>query len=623
MFIFIYDPKEEESFTLNVLPSFVNSPKKHIPFSKDFKKIQPKSHHTYILYLDDRDTASILPKLSESSASVGILPHPKSKFIFSNFRISPVLQEAIEDIQADSKPIKMDLLLCNGKPVLHSVNIGDMFTIRSSLGNYSFLQKLKILVGKFRMLFSLRHTPYKIISNDNKEFDTCALGIVAVEHASSSFITKKLVPSTNLNDGMLHAIIVSPRSVLELFRFLFKNLFPEYIRSSSLPEFISHIKNPCLRIQNPQGIDYEADGISYSAKEVVLEVLPANLPLIPGRKAPKQEEVSIGKSTYRTTNLPKGETRQELITQELPFLYRASTEDFKELFIVLRENAHSSPAYLTMMVLSTILACLGLFSNSSPVIIGAMILAPLMAPIISLSMAVLRMEEGMLKNSLITIAKGTFLSLGFAALLALSMPIENITDEIGARTKPTILDLGIAIVSGIAGAFAHAKEGIAKSLAGVAIAVALVPPLAVAGVGIGWLDWRVFWGAFLLYTTNLAGIVMAGSITFLILGFSPYAKAHRGLGITFLLVILVSVPLSLSFFDLKTRVDIEKELTGLKLRQITIKDVKVQEIEPTRISIRLVSFYPVTDKDLDEIKKKIRKKLDRPVTVEFITSIIR
>ena len=78
------------------------------------------------------------------------------------------------------------------------------------------------------------------------------------------------------------------------------------------------------------------------------------------------------------------------------------------------------------------------------------------------------------------------------------MPIDNLTAEMQSRISPTLLDLAVAVVSGIAGAYAHAKEEIAKSLAGVAIAVALVPPLSVAGIGVGWGDWDMASGAFLL-----------------------------------------------------------------------------------------------------------------------------
>ncbi|MCC5814024.1 MAG: DUF389 domain-containing protein [Leptospira sp.] len=617
----VYDSGQKEMVMQKVLP-FLESNTKSIAYPYQSKP-RFRKNDVVVLFLEDYQIVEILSDLSDASVAIGFLPHPRSKDIFQNFGTSKNLDYALEDLHSLSSITKTDILFCNERPVLHSVSIGDVFTIKNSIGKNRFWNKFKELIGKFRLLFSLRHSGFSIHSSDDKTFDTCALGLVAVEHAESSFITKKLVPQTNLNDGMMHLIIISPRSVLELLIFLLKNLFPEKIRSSHLPEFISHIKNPCLTISNSQGVDYMVDGVPHSAKEIEIKVKPGAIRLIPGREVSNPEEVTKGKSTYRTTNLPQGETRQELITQTLPLINRASTEDFKDLFIVLRENAIATQSYLTMLVLSTVLAIFGLFSNSSPVIIGAMILAPLMAPIISLSMAVLRQESKMLRDSFFTILNGTILSLVFAALITLLIPLRSITDEIGARTAPTILDMGIAIVSGIAGAYAHAKEGIAKSLAGVAIAVALVPPLAVAGIGIGWLDYKVFLGAFLLYITNLAGIVMAGSVTFLILGFAPFKKSTRGLLLTFLLVVAVSIPLTMSFLDMRTRALIRQEVEGMEVRHIVIKDVKVSSGKDTRLSVRLVTYTPITDQDLEDIKTKINKKIGRDVSIEFITSIVR
>lgn len=145
-----------------------------------------------------------------------------------------------------------------------------------------------------------------------------------------------------------------------------------------------------------------------------------------------------------------------------------------------------------MMILSTLITAFGLYADSAPVIIGAMILAPLISPIVSFSMGLIRYDSNLLKVSFKTILIGTFASLLFASFVSIIIPLKVVTSEISARLTPTLLDLGIAVASGVAAAFAHAKEGIAKSLAGVAIAVALVPPLVVAGVGIGWMDWDVF-----------------------------------------------------------------------------------------------------------------------------------
>ena len=134
------------------------------------------------------------------------------------------------------------------------------------------------------------------------------------------------------------------------------------------------------------------------------------------------------------------------------------------------------------------LATLGLYQNSAAVVIGAMLLAPLMAPIISLAMGMLRQDMKMSRQSAVKIIVGVVIALLAAALLTLVFPHKPVTAEMLARVNPTLLDLGVAIFAGIAGAYTKAYKEILQSLAGVAIAVALVPPLAVAGIGIGRLD---------------------------------------------------------------------------------------------------------------------------------------
>lgn len=273
------------------------------------------------------------------------------------------------------------------------------------------------------------------------------------------------------------------------------------------------------------------------------------------------------------------------------------------------------------MILSTLIATFGLFGNSSPVIIGAMILAPIITPIVSFAMGMVRYDVNMLKTGIMTILAGTVVALIFAAGVSMIIPLQVLTPEIDARLSPTLLDMGIAVVSGVAAAYAHAEKGIAKSLAGVAIAVALVPPLSVAGIGIGWLDWDVFSGAFLLYLTNLAGIIMFAGITFLFLGFAPFRRARMGLIYTLIIIILVMVPLSLSFNRIKEEASITRELEGSKFEEVFLKDVKVRFGKRLVVSVKLVSAEAIEPEDMQNIKKQIEDKLDREITLEVVSAI--
>ncbi|HBF08446.1 MAG TPA: DUF389 domain-containing protein, partial [Gammaproteobacteria bacterium] len=286
------------------------------------------------------------------------------------------------------------------------------------------------------------------------------------------------------------------------------------------------------------------------------------------------------KEVTRTDKLPKGEEQLKFISNALPLFTHAAESDFKDLFIQLREVARPHTTFLTLMVLSAIVASLGLFLSSPAVIIGAMVLAPLMSPIISLAMALLRRDQNLMMQSLETIAIGVCLAMGTAALVTFIIPVDRITAEIAGRLQPNLLDMGVAIASGIAGAYAYVREDVAKSVSGVAIAVALVPPLCVSGIGLGWWDWHVFSGAMLLFLTNLVGISLSAALTFLVLGFAPLDRARKGLMLSATLMGLIAIPLSVSMWEMASHWQLEQTLSQLHLKiddqDIVLKDLHVQ-----------------------------------------------
>jgi uncharacterized hydrophobic protein (TIGR00271 family) len=303
----------------------------------------------------------------------------------------------------------------------------------------------------------------------------------------------------------------------------------------------------------------------------------------------------------------------------LPLITHAATEDFKELYLQLREGAQLSSTFMVLMVLSTLLAGFGLYADSAPVIIGAMILAPLMSPIISFSMAFTRQDDALMFSSSKTLALGSFLAILCATLLSLVLPLEVITSEIGARLRPTLLDLGVAVVSGTASAFAYARSQAAKGLAGVAIAVALVPPLAVAGIGLGWLSWSVAGGALLLFVTNLAGIVFSAAVTFLLLGFAPFGRARRGLVAALLAVVLVSIPLAYSFNQLRKEAAIVSALEHFSYEGVTLGQIKVLSVDsPVQLNLEMVISGNPAAIDLYRVKHAIEEKIGEQIVVDII-----
>ncbi len=172
-----------------------------------------------------------------------------------------------------------------------------------------------------------------------------------------------------------------------------------------------------------------------------------------------------------------------------------------------QEEGALSHRYLFMTAMSAGIAILGLLLSSPAVVIGAMLLSPLMDPIIGLGFALAIGDYRWLKQSARTLAWGSLLAVLFAAALVFISPIQTITTEIAARTRPNLFDLFVALFSALAGAYAmiRGREG---TIVGVAIATALMPPLAVVGFGLATLNWTVFSGSLLLFATNFITIAL-------------------------------------------------------------------------------------------------------------------
>jgi len=172
-----------------------------------------------------------------------------------------------------------------------------------------------------------------------------------------------------------------------------------------------------------------------------------------------------------------------------------------------RDDCGLTERYLFMTAMSGGIAILGLLLSSPAVVIGAMLLSPLMGPIMGLGFALAIWDYDWIKQSARSLSWGTVMAILLCALVVFFSPIQTITPEIAARTKPNLFDLGVAFFSALAGAYAmiRGREG---TIVGVAIATALMPPLAVVGFGLATFNWTVFSGALLLYVTNLITIAL-------------------------------------------------------------------------------------------------------------------
>jgi len=217
--------------------------------------------------------------------------------------------------------------------------------------------------------------------------------------------------------------------------------------------------------------------------------------------------------------------------------------------IYLESNISSS--YFLLIIIANLIALSGLITNSAPVIIGAMLISPLMSPILNIGFAFITGDKFIWEKSLRKIAFGVGLTLLTAAIATYLSPLKDITTEIVARTRPNLYDLIIALLAGLAGAAALCtKKNYLTIVPGVAIATAVIPPLSVAGFGIGTGNYRIFVGGFFLFFTNFVAIIISTCLVFFIYGFRPAvvaeesrAQLKKRVSVLSLVLILISIPL--------------------------------------------------------------------------------
>lgn len=620
-FSLITDKKSYEQLSASSLQLLEEFNVEKVVFIDEKEITDTFSKDTFVLvYLCDKAVKKVIPRLKESGCVMGFLPHEESPALTNGFHLKKSFNKILKEVCTSDKVVETDLLYCNDKPVLSTVVIGDIMKYITSKNRTSWVKGIKGFFKFIKGLKKIRAKLYTIKSDDKEEIEVAATDILIVQHNKNNIVSRVLMENSFANDGMFHTLIFAPRSLLQLISALLIKLFIGNFQKNTSFNFLGHIKTNEIKIKGDPEAKYSVDNMLYHGIDLTLTIKPG-LKIIPTSQLKYAEGDYQNKKKYQIDKLPKGEARKQIITQTLPWIQFASTEEYKDLFTTLRENAKPKQTYVVLMILSVILATFGLFSNSSPVIIGAMILAPLMSPIISLSMGVLRQDIALIRTSVITVLIGLGVGYLFAIIITLITPLTDLNMEISSRIKPTIIDLGVAVISGAAGAYAHSKEEVAKTLAGVAIAVALVPPLAVSGIGIGWGNWNVFWGAFLLLLTNLTGMVLAGSLTFLLAGYSPMHLARKGILIFSFIVLALSIPLGYGFFRLVQENRIIQSVNHYEVDTTEIKDVSIVRFKPLTLSVNLVSDKTLSDQEISRIKTEIEDIIGEDIILEIQMSI--
>lgn len=245
----------------------------------------------------------------------------------------------------------------------------------------------------------------------------------------------------------------------------------------------------------------------------------------------------------------------EQLRRSRPFWHRhLEPEERRRVMhdLALISRSHWNWRFGTMLALSVLVAVMGLLADSAAVVIGAMLLAPLMTPVLGVAAA---LAMGLPKKTLVSAVRVVVATVGCIALAYLASKValtgsESLSDEIVSRTRPDLRDLIVALAAGAAGSYATVRSDTSSALPGVAVAVALVPPLATVGITLEAGQMVFARGALLLYLTNLVAIVFASILVFLATGFVPprrvamtVPRLFAAITLTVVSVIIISVPL--------------------------------------------------------------------------------
>ncbi len=218
-----------------------------------------------------------------------------------------------------------------------------------------------------------------------------------------------------------------------------------------------------------------------------------------------------------------------------------------KLYEKLQSGSEWNFDFMALIALSTAIAALGLLQNSSAVVIGAMLVAPLMTPILGAGLALVQGNAPLLRSAGRAIAMGYQVALVIGFVLGNLFPITQLTEQLLARGGPTLLDMGVGFLSGVAAAFCLGRPGLLAALPGVAIAAALVPPIATTGVCLALGERGNAWGAALLFGTNVVAIILGAAMSLYAIGVrgrSGAAGHQRWVRYSFLALMLGAVTLA-------------------------------------------------------------------------------
>ena len=287
------------------------------------------------------------------------------------------------------------------------------------------------------------------------------------------------------------------------------------------------------------------------------------------------------------------------LIRKIPF------EQRREIILDISESSSAGFDYFLLVVLSGSIATLGLITNSPAVIIGAMLVAPLMSPIIGIGLASVIGRDSLLKTSFFALTIGATLAIVLSALLTLVntylpfVSFQELPAEVVSRTHPSPIDLLVALAGGFAASYALTEVKLSAALPGVAIATALMPPLCTVGVGLAFPSLGCSWRCFFIIYHQCDHYCFCFCFGFLLRGFNPLpAEGNRklppSLQLSAFLIVLLLVPLTYFSIQFVQQASQNRELSAVissevdKLQNADLVDIQsVRENETLNVILTI------------------------------------
>jgi uncharacterized hydrophobic protein (TIGR00271 family) len=298
------------------------------------------------------------------------------------------------------------------------------------------------------------------------------------------------------------------------------------------------------------------------------------------------------------------------------------TVDHQHVIERIVDESGLTARYIFMTMMSAGIAVLGLLLSSPAVVIGAMLISPLMGPILGLGFALALFDFVELRRAFTAFLAGSVAAVLFTALIVLASPLKGVTAEILARTRPNLFDLLVALFAALAGTFAIIR-GRGETIVGVAIATALMPPLAVVGYGFATWNMPVLGGSLALFGTNFLTIALAATIVARLYGFGHSLSSKQSwmqTSVLLLAFVAMSVPLALSLSQIAREALIANQVRAFLATRFG-PDARVNQLDidfgRSPWLVRSVVILP-RDKALGAgaLRAELVRRIGRPLTVQ-------